>query len=131
MLALSPALFFPLCTNYSRFMSFSTQSVSDNTLVVHIGETLDFRNADAFKETVHAPVDAGKHQFILDFSDTDVLDSSGLGAIFSLYRRVAAHDGTVVFANTSEPVRVVVELTRTYKVFPQYDSVESAQAELT
>lgn len=111
-------------------MSFSTQSVSDDTLVVHIGETLDFRNADAFKETVQPPIDEGKYQFILDFSDTDVLDSSGLGAIFSLYRRVAAHDGTVVFANTSEPVRVVVELTRTYKVFPQYDSVAAAQAEL-
>ena len=108
-------------------MSFSTESVSDETLIVHIGDTLDFRNADTFKEIVQPPIDRGKRQFVLDFSDTDVLDSSGLGAIFSLYRRVTAHDGTVVFANTSEPVRVVVELTRTYKVFPQYDSVAEAQ----
>lgn len=112
-------------------MSFSTQSVSEDTLVITIGDTLDFRNADAFKETIQAPIENGKRQFILDFSETDVLDSSGLGAIFSLYRRVAAHDGSVVFANTSEPVRVVVELTRTYKVFPQYDSVADAQADLT
>ena len=110
-------------------MSFSTESVSDDTLIIRIGDTLDFRNADAFKEIVKAPIDAGKRQFILDFSDTDVLDSSGLGAIFSLYRRVTAHDGAVVFANASEPVRVVVDLTRTYKIFPQYDSIEAAQAE--
>lgn len=110
-------------------MSFSTESVSDDTLIIRIGDTLDFRNADAFKQIVKAPIDAGKRQFILDFSDTDVLDSSGLGAIFSLYRRVTAHDGAVVFANASEPVRVVVDLTRTYKIFPQYDSVEAAQAE--
>lgn len=112
-------------------MRFSTESVSDDTLIITIGNTLDFRNADVFKETIQPPIEAGKRQFILDFSETDVLDSSGLGAIFSLYRRVAAHDGTVVFANTSEPVRVVVELTRTYKVFPQYDSVADARADLT
>ena len=112
-------------------MSFHTRPVSDDTLVVTVGDTLDFRNAEAFKDAVHPPIDDGKRNLILDFSDTDVLDSSGLGAVFSLYRRVATHDGTVVFAGSSEPVRVVVELTRTYKVFPQYDSVADAQADLT
>ena len=111
-------------------MSFSTNTIDDDTVLIDIGDALDFRNADTFKETVKDPIDEGVRQFVLDFSNTDVLDSSGLGAVFSLYRRVSGKGGTVVFANASEPVRVVVELTRTYKVFPQYDSVDEAKEDL-
>ena len=112
-------------------MSFSTQPVSEDTLIITIGDTLNFRNADAFKAALQAPIENGKRQFILDFSGTEVLDSSGLGALLSLYRRVAARGGSVAFANASDPVRVVVDLTRTYKIFPQYDAVADARADLT
>jgi len=72
-------------------------------------------------------VQEGARNFILDFSDTGILDSTGLGSIFSLYRQVSPLNGQVVFASVSRPVQVVVQLTRTYKVFRQFPSVEAAQ----
>jgi anti-sigma B factor antagonist len=108
-------------------MNFETESLSTETVVIHIGDTLDFRNADEFKATFQEYVGDGVRQFILDFSDTEVLDSTGLGSIFSLYREISADEGKVAFANVSEPVQVVVQLTRTYKVFRQFPSVEAAQ----
>lgn len=111
-------------------MSFQTESLSDQTVVVTVGDALDFRTADAFKDAFQTHVEEGVLRFILDFADTTVLDSTGLGAVFSLYRRVASDDGEVVFANVSRPVQVVVQLTRTYKVFPQYPTVEDAQTAL-
>ncbi|WP_259087491.1 STAS domain-containing protein [Salinibacter ruber] len=79
------------------------------------------------KETFQEHVDDGVRQFILDFSDTEVLDSTGLGSIFSLYRAISPDDGKVAFADVSEPVQVVVQLTRTYKVFRQFPSVDAAR----
>lgn len=108
-------------------MSFSVESLSSETVVVHVGEALDFRNADDFKATFQEHVENGVSHFILDFSDTEVLDSTGLGSIFSLYREISPKDGKVAFANVSEPVQVVVQLTRTYKVFRQFPSVDAAQ----
>jgi anti-sigma B factor antagonist len=111
-------------------MSFTFQSFGDQSAIIQIGEALDFRNAVEFKEMCQEHVDDGIQNFIIDFSDTGILDSTGLGAIFSLYRRVSPNDGKVIFASVSQPVRVVVQLTRTYKVFNQHPSVEEAKEAL-
>lgn len=112
-------------------MSFDVKSLSSNTVVVHMGDALDFRNADDFKATFQPHVDEGVRNFILDFSETEVLDSTGLGSIFSLYREISADDGQIAFADVSRPVQVVVQLTRTYKVFRQFPSVQAAEEALS
>lgn len=111
-------------------MSFDVNSLSSKTVVVDMGEALDFRNADDFKDTFQDHVEEGARNFILDFSETEVLDSTGLGAIFSLYREISPDDGKVAFADVSRPVQVVVQLTRTYKVFRQFPSVQAAEEAL-
>jgi anti-anti-sigma factor len=112
-------------------MSFDVDSLSSNTVVIDMGEALDFRNADEFKDAFQQHVEDGVQNFILDFSDTEVLDSTGLGSIFSLYREISPDDGKVAFADVSRPVQVVVQLTRTYKVFRQFPSVQAAQEAFT
>lgn len=112
-------------------MSFEVKPHTDKTVVVKIGNALDFRNADDFKTTFQSHVEDGVRNFILDFSDTGILDSTGLGSIFSLYRQISPEDGQVVFADVSRPVQVVVQLTRTYKVFRQFPSVDAAQKALS
>jgi anti-sigma B factor antagonist len=112
-------------------MSFDVDSLSSDTVVIDMGEALDFRNADEFKDAFQQHVEDGVQNFILDFSDTEVLDSTGLGSIFSLYREISPDDGKVAFADVSRPVQVVVQLTRTYKVFRQFPSVQAAQEAFT
>jgi anti-sigma B factor antagonist len=112
-------------------MSFSVESLSSNTVVIRMGEALDFRNADEFKETFRTQIEDDVRNFVLDFSETAVLDSTGLGSIFSLYRQISPDDGQVAFADVSRPVQVVVQLTRTYKVFRQFPTVRAAEDALT
>jgi anti-sigma B factor antagonist len=107
-------------------MSFTVEPLTEETVVVHMGEALDFRNAETFKTTFKEQIDDGARNFILDFSETGVLDSTGLGSIFSLYRQISPDEGQVAFADVSRPVQVVVQLTRTYKVFRQFPNVEAA-----
>jgi anti-sigma B factor antagonist len=111
-------------------MSFSIDPVTQETVTVKIGKALDFRNAADFKTTCQDQVQSGARNFILDFSETGILDSTGLGSIFSLYRQVSPLNGQVVFASVSRPVQVVVQLTRTYKVFRQFPSVDAAREAL-
>ena len=111
-------------------MSITIQNVAADTAVVCIGKALDFRNAAEFTQACQSRIDGGTRSFVLDFSGTGILDSTGLGAVFSLYRQLTPLGGQVVFAAVSRPVQVVVQLTRTYKVFRQYPSVEAAQQQL-
>ena len=107
-------------------MDFLVEPVTTDTAVIRIGKALDFRNAAEFKSTTQEQVRNGVQNFILDFTDTGILDSTGLGSIFSLYRQVSPLSGQVVFASVSRPVQVVVQLTRTYKVFRQFPTVDAA-----
>ena len=112
-------------------MSFVLEPTNDHkSVIVRIWKALDFRNAAEFKTVCQEKVREGARNFILDFSDTGILDSTGLGSIFSLYRQVAPLNGQVVFASVSRPVQAVVELTHTYKVFRQFHTVEEAQGAL-
>lgn len=108
-------------------MSFTVETLSSDTVVIRMGEALDFRNADDFKTTFQEQIDEGNRNFVLDFSETAVLDSTGLGSIFSLYRQISPDNGQVAFADVSRPVQVVVQLTRTYKVFRQFPTVTAAK----
>ncbi|MBE2187516.1 MAG: STAS domain-containing protein [Rhodothermales bacterium] len=112
-------------------MSFVAEPVGPGVAVVRIGKALNFSNAAEFKACCQQQqAERGVHSFILDFTDTGVLDSTGLGTIFSIYRQVTPQAGQVVFASVSRPVQVVVQLTRTYKVFRQFATVEEAQEAL-
>ncbi len=111
-------------------MSFIVDAQSEQTVTVRIGKALDFRNAAEFKTACQDQVRDGALNFILDFSETGILDSTGLGSIFSLYRQVSPLNGQVVFAAVSRPVQVVVQLTRTYKVFRQFPTVDAAREAL-
>uniref|UniRef100_A0A7V2F5N0 Anti-sigma factor antagonist n=3 Tax=Rhodothermus TaxID=29548 RepID=A0A7V2F5N0_RHOMR len=111
-------------------MSFAVEPLNAETVVLHVGKALDFRNAAEFKSLCQEYVQQGVRNFILDFSETGILDSTGLGAIFSLYRQISPRNGQVVFAAVSRPVQVVVQLTRTYKVFRQFPTVDAAKEAL-
>jgi anti-sigma B factor antagonist len=102
--------------------------VSKETAVVEIGRSLDFNNVAQFKQKASEQAHSGIKNFILDFSSTQVLDSAGLGAIFSLYRRISHLRGKVLIAAPSFPVEVVILLTRIYKVLPKFETVEGAKA---
>lgn len=107
-------------------MSFTIKSASPNAVVIRVGKALDFRNAADFKAACQEHARNGVRYFVLDFTGTGILDSTGLGVIFSLYRQITPNGGQVVFASVSRPVQVVVQLTRTYKVFRQFPTVEAA-----
>ena len=124
-------VYISLFTDYTFLeMSFPIQTAPPNLAVVRVGRALDFRNAAEFKTAYQQYIQTGTRNFILDFTGTGILDSTGLGAIFSLYRQLTPVNGQVVFAAVSRPVQVVVQLTRTYKVFRQYPTVEAAHQQL-
>jgi len=107
-------------------MSFTVKIIADDTVVVTIGDKLDFRTATDFKEIFQDQIGAGTRNFILDFTDTGSFDSTGLGSIFTLYRNISSLGGRVIFASLSTPVRNTVQLTHAYKVFPLFPTVDAA-----
>ena len=108
-------------------MSFSIDSISADTVIITVGNNLDFRNAADFKTASHNQVELGIRNFILDFTGTESIDSTGLGSLFTLYRRLSDQRGRIFFAAVSRPVHNTVHLTRADKIFRLFPTVDEAR----
>ncbi len=110
-------------------MSFATE-LQGRTATVRVGAELDYRNAETFKSTCERALDKGARVFILDFSDVRILDSSGLGAIFHLYRQTSRQEGAVLLAALSAAAETAVKVVRLTRVIPCFPTVGAAHQAL-
>jgi len=116
-------------SNCWMITSHRTCSVS-GAVICTISRSLDFRNAAYFHRQYDELLEQGFRYFILDFSDTDVFDSSGLGSVFGLQKRLLPEGGRLLFASPSRSVATVLRLIRSERMFRTYPSVEAALADL-
>ncbi len=63
---------------------------------------------------------------ILDMRQVAFMDSSGLGLLVAFLRRVVTRGGDLKIVGLQPGVRVVFEITRAYKIFEIFDTVDEA-----
>ncbi|MBT9383020.1 STAS domain-containing protein [Pseudooceanicola sp. CBS1P-1] len=103
-----------------------TEETNEGICVVSPGtERLTAANASMFKEEMLALVDDGKDRLVIDFSDVTFLDSSGLGALVGLLKRVG-NRGDIVVCTLADNVQQMFRITRMNKVFASYADAASA-----
>jgi anti-sigma B factor antagonist len=101
-----------------------------NALVIRIVDArLDASAAPFIKERIGALIATGHNRIVLDISDVEFIDSSGLSAAVWLLRRLGA-DGELVIGGPRGNVMSLLRLTRLDKVFRIFPSKELAVAAL-
>jgi anti-sigma B factor antagonist len=111
-------------------MLMRSEMMGDVLVVTPLIETLDADNHKQFRLAALGHLD-GRRKVVLDLERLNFLDSSGLGAVLSCFRRVQVEAGEMVIASLSAPVRVIFELVRMHKVMGVYNNVEEALAALS
>jgi anti-sigma B factor antagonist len=94
-----------------------TKSKRDDIVVVGVEGQLVVANRQELKETVVDELERGERKFLIDFSHTDYIDSSGLGVLVSLMKNVRERDGELRLANLNEDLRSLFELTKLDTLF--------------
>jgi len=86
---------------------------------------VDARVAPEFKSDLLAFAKNGDERIVLNLSEVDFIDSSGLGALVLLLRKLGA-GGKIRLCKVNESVKSVFELTRLDSVFVIHKTVEGA-----
>lgn len=101
-------------------MQLATETLGD-VLVVDIREPrLDASCAVVFKDSVRATLSGHEGRVLLDLSQVEFVDSSGLGALVAVMKMLGGR--RLELANPGEVVRKVLSLTRMDRVFVLHDS---------
>ncbi len=96
--------------------------------VVTLGGALTAANVDSFRDQVFRWMNEhdSVRQMVLDLGAMEFIDSAGLGLLIVLLKRCGERGGDIRIARLQKRARLVFEITRAYKVFEIFDTVDEA-----
>ena len=101
------------------------REVRDNSQLFRLTGLLDAFSEPTFRKVLGSKIEEGPKHIILDLSQIDFVDSSGLGALVQLAKQAQNADGTLQIL-TNARVTQTVKLVRLEKFLSLQTSVEAA-----
>ncbi len=103
-------------------MGLAARKQDGATVVKLEGPRLDAASAVGFKVDLKEMIDAGARRIVLDFSDIQFMDSSGLGAVVGCLKHMGG-EGSLEIAAPLPAVMKVLKLTRMDRVLTVRDQL--------
>ena len=105
-----------------------TKEVRGNVLVLSLKGNLDAITVPELKPEIDNIVSERKTAVVVDLSGLTLIDSSGVGAIVSLCKRVRALSGDVKVAGVTAQPKEIFRLLRLDRAFDIHPTIEEAVA---
>lgn len=106
-------------------MSFQLSKNDDVTLVEVEGQLI-VGNRQELKQQVLDQLETGDLKFVIDFANTGYIDSSGLGVLVSLSKKIREQGGELRLSSLNDDLRTLFELTKLDTLFRIADNKEQA-----
>lgn len=107
-------------------LEWSTKPIGNDTVVIRPEGRLNMAVAPDLREQLRGLVQSGYARVVVDLSDVESVDSSGLGALISGLKAARAAGGDLRIAAPSPQVVAVLELTNLNRVLKPRESAEKA-----
>ena len=107
-------------------MTFSVHKDKRGVVVVGVDGQLLVGNRQELKQRVLDAVDGGSRKFVVDFTRTGYIDSSGLGVLVSLSKKIREQGGELRLAGLNEDLQTLFELTKLDTLFSITKTPEEA-----
>jgi anti-sigma B factor antagonist len=107
-------------------MAFNARKHSGGILVIEVDGQLIVGNRQELKQRVLDALETGDRKFLIDFSKTGYIDSSGLGVLVSLSKKIRDEGGDLRLAGLNEDLKTLFELTKLDTLFAITDSAQQA-----
>jgi anti-sigma B factor antagonist len=108
-------------------LSVATRLVSEHA-VVEVGGEVDVYTAPRLRDRLNEVVGSGQRHLVVDLTKVDFLDSTGIGVLVGVYRRLVRTDGSLVLVCPHEKLLKILRIAGMDTVFKIYGSVPEATA---
>ena len=106
-------------------MSFSVSTRGD-VCIVEVEGQLIVGNRQELKQKILQELDKGQRKVLVDFARTGYIDSSGLGVLVSLAKKIRDMGGDLRLANLNDDLQTLFELTKLDTLFQISETRERA-----
>jgi anti-anti-sigma factor len=103
--------------------------VQGEVVIARVRGELDIAGAPAMGERIHDAVPISARTLVVDFSELDFIDSSGIAMLFGLARRLGSRRQELrVVAGSGKPVSRVLQIVEFDRAAPVHESLDEALA---
>ena len=107
-------------------MGFTVRRNGKDVVVVDVEGQLIVGNRQELKARILEALEAGDRKFLIDFTHTGYIDSSGLGVLVSLSKKIRDEGGELKLAGLNDDLRTLFELTKLDTLFAISDTAADA-----
>ena len=100
----------------------------DATCLVRLHGSCTMEVSNQLGEKLRELAEDDVNHIILDMTDLDFIESTGLGGVVSTYLRCRRRSGDLKLVGPRPPILAVLQLTRLTQLFPVFDSIDDALA---
>ena len=109
-------------------MAFNVRKQPGGVVVIEVDGQLIVGNRQELKQQVLDALEGGARKFLIDFTRTGYIDSSGLGVLVSLSKKIREEGGDLRLAGLNEDLKTLFELTKLDTLFAITESATEALA---
>ncbi len=107
-------------------MTFTVSNAPNGVIIVSVDGQLIVANRNELKDKVLKALEDGESKVVLDFLSTEYIDSSGLGVLVSVSKKIREAGGELRLAGLNEDLRMLFELTKLDTLFKICDTSDEA-----
>jgi anti-sigma B factor antagonist len=96
--------------------------------VVTVSGEVDLWTVESLKDSLSACLDDGAHRLVVDLTEVDFIDSTGIGVLVAALRSARQAGGDLGLVVTHPHVSRILEITSLDKVFLLSEDVDGAAA---
>ena len=107
-------------------MKIDTRSVGDVHILDCSGKITLGEGTMAIRNAVREVLKSGGKKIILNLSEVNYIDSSGIGELVSTYTTVTNQSGQLKLLNLTKKIQELLQITKLLTVFQVYDNEQKA-----
>lgn len=98
-----------------------------NALIVMVTGEIDHHSAESIRIKIDNKIEEdGALNLIIDFSEVNFMDSSGIGVIIGRYKKISEVNGKLIIVNPKPQIRRVFELGGLFNIIKEYKNIDEA-----
>lgn len=108
-------------------LSVDIRSEHDGAAIVYrLRGSLDLATAPSLRAALVEAANEGKHDIVVDLTELEFLDSTGLGALIGAHRRAMENGGRVRLIVREGPISRLLNITGLMRIFAVYSTLDGA-----
>lgn len=102
------------------------ESIREGVVILQLKGRVTASETGALRDQVDQEIAAGRFNIILDLTQIDFVDSTGLGGMVICYTSLKRHNGALKLVNPNKRNIELLALTKLYTVFEVFTEVTDA-----